>query len=94
MTPLDKVEALFRDLVVSYGEAEDAEIRAASKLLMVALYRLRECTEAQWHGTAMEYMEILRDDPARFERFLQSNRSDYEEDVLVIPARKPGTFNA
>jgi hypothetical protein len=94
MTPLDKVEALYRHLVSSYGEAEDAEVRAATKLLMVALYNLKEHAGVQWHGIVMEYLDILREDPSRFESFMQSNRSDYEEEVLEIPTWKPQRFQA
>jgi hypothetical protein len=89
MTPLDKVEVLYRDLVQSYDGAKDAEIRSASKLLMVALYRLREHEQKQWQGIVKEYSEILELDADRFERFLESNRSNYQEEVLVIPVRKP-----
>ena len=94
MTPLDKVEVLYEDLVRSYGEAEDAQIRAASKLLMVALFNLKRHAGHQWHVLVREYLDILQEDPERFERFLESNRSDYQEDVMAIPVHNPHKFQA
>jgi hypothetical protein len=94
MTPLDKVEVLYQELVRSYGTAKDADIRASSKLLMVALYNLKQHAGNQWHALAMEYLDILQQDPARFERFMQSNRSVYEDQELVIPIHRPGTLEA
>ena len=40
MTPLEKVEALYDELVAHYGAGEDKEIRAAAKLLLVALAKV------------------------------------------------------
>ena len=84
MTPLDQVEALFNDLVCGYGGATDAPVRAATKLLMVALHNLHQHAGADWHGIVQEYLDILRQDPEKFEKFLDVNRSDFDEDVLVI----------
>jgi hypothetical protein len=73
MTPLEKAEALYNELVTHYGEGEDREIRAAAKLLLVALARFKE-----HGGTALaeEYLTLLKSDPDKFERILQSNRSE------------------
>jgi hypothetical protein len=91
---MDKVEVLYEDLVRSYGEANDAQVRAASKLLMVALFNLKRHAGHEWHSLVSEYLGILQDEPERFERFLESNRSDYQEDVLIIPVHNPDKFQA
>ena len=94
MTPLDKVEVLYRDLVLHYEDAEDAEVRAASKLLMAALYNLRQHAGRQWHEVVQEYLEIIQQDPDKFERFMDSNRSEYQDSVLVIPVHdKPERYS-
>lgn len=74
MTPLEKTEALYRELVAGYAEGEDREIRAAAKLLMVALDRLKAHGGPSWQGLVEEYLVMLRKDPERFERMLESNR--------------------
>jgi len=86
MTPLDKVEVLYQHLVQSYDGARDAEVRAASKLLMVALYSLKEHEGKGWRNIVWEYMQILEEDAQRFEQFMNYNRSNYTEDVLVLSA--------
>jgi hypothetical protein len=60
MTPLEKAEALYEELAAHYGEGEDREIRAAAKLLLVAL--------------AEEYLDLLKHDPDKFGRILHGNR--------------------
>ncbi len=85
---MDKVEVLYHDLVHGYGEARDGEVRAASKLLMVALYNLREHGGDQWSEIVEEYLEILKNDASRFEQFMQSNRSHFDDDVMTIPVFK------
>ncbi|NEV64479.1 hypothetical protein [Thiorhodococcus minor] len=74
MTPLEKTEALYRELVAGYGEGEDRELRAAAKLLMVALDRLKAHGGPGWQGMVDEYLIMLRNDPERFDRMLESNR--------------------
>jgi hypothetical protein len=86
MTPLYKVEVLYHHLVQSYEGAKDAEVRAASKLLMVALYNL-QANDDGWYGLVKEYIEIIKEDTARFELFMCHNRSDYKDNVLVLPTR-------
>lgn len=83
MTPLEKVEALCDDLVAHYGEAEDREIRAATKLLLVAVARLKAQDKAGWEELVEEYVALARHDPEKFERVLAGNRSV-----------KPGAFLA
>lgn len=74
MTPLEKTEALYAELVAGYGGGSDRETRAAAKLLMVALAKLKEHAGPGWQSLAEEYIHMLRDDPARFERLLEANR--------------------
>lgn len=74
MTPLEKAEAFFEELVAHYGEGEDREIRAASKLMLVALAKFREHGGVNWMNLADEYINLAKYDPEKFERILQSNR--------------------
>lgn len=76
MTPLEKVEALYNELVNSYHEGDQREIRAASKLLMVALARLKEHGGFGWQGLVEEYVIMLKNDPERFATMLDANRGE------------------
>ncbi len=42
MTPLEKVEAFYVELLEYYGDGDEREIRAAAKLLLVALAKFKE----------------------------------------------------
>lgn len=88
MTPLDKVEILYRDLVHYYAEGSDKEIRAASKLLMVALDALKRHGGPRWREIAEEYMQILAENPQKFEKMLATNRSQFEDKIMVVEVRK------
>lgn len=74
MTPLEKAEALYLELVAGYGGGSDRELRAASKLLMVALIRLKEHGGPGWRELVDDYVTILKNDPERYQRMLESNR--------------------
>ena len=74
MTPLEKVEALFDELVSHYGGAEDREVRAAAKLLLVALDKFKTHGGANWSGLVDEYVQMATQDAQRFERVLHGNR--------------------
>jgi hypothetical protein len=76
MTPLEKVEALYQELVDWYEEGSDREIRAASKLLMVALLKLKEHGGLGWQGMVEDYILILKNNPQRYERMLDANRGE------------------
>ena len=76
MTPLEKAEALYQELVNWYAEGSDREIRAASKLLMVALLKLKEHGGFGWQGMVEDYMLILKNDPERYEKMLDANRGE------------------
>lgn len=75
-TPLERVEDLYGELVAWYGEGADRELRAASKLLMVALLKLKEHGGFGWQGLVENYLLMIRNDPERFERILDANRGE------------------
>jgi len=78
MTPLEKVEACYDELVTHYGDGEDREIRAAAKLLLVALAKFKEHGGARGIALANEYLDLLKREPEKFERIVHSNRSTGE----------------
>ncbi|MFB1488356.1 MULTISPECIES: hypothetical protein [unclassified Thiocapsa] len=75
-TPVEKVEALYEELVDWYGEGSDREIRAASKLLMIALLKLKAHGGFGWQGLVEDYVLMLKNDPARYARILEANRGE------------------
>lgn len=76
MTPLERVETLYQELVHWYGEGTDREVRAASKLLMVALLKLKEHGGFGWQGLVEDYLLMLRNDPDRYLAMLEANRGE------------------
>jgi hypothetical protein len=76
MTPIEKVETLYDDLVTWYGEGQDRETRAAAKLLMIALLKLKEHGGFGWQGLVEDYVLMLKNDPERFQRVLDANRGE------------------
>lgn len=76
MSPLEKVEALYLELVAGYGEGEERELRAASKLLMIALLKLKEHGGFGWRGLVEEYALMLANDPERYRAMLEANRGE------------------
>jgi hypothetical protein len=78
-TPLEKVEALYQELVGCYGEGRDREIRAASKLLMVALLQLEKHGGPGWQGLVEDYLLMLKNDPLRYQRMLDANRGEQKK---------------
>lgn len=81
MSPLEKVEALYEELVHGYGEGKDREVRAASKLLMVALLKLQEHGGFGWQGVIEEYLLMLKNDPDRYQRMLEANRGKGKQET-------------
>ncbi|MEY6431536.1 hypothetical protein ABC977_03835 [Thioalkalicoccus limnaeus] len=75
-TPLERVEALYRELVAWYGEGSEREIRAASKLLVVALFELKTHGGPGWRTLVDDLIQTLERDPARFERMLEAHRGE------------------
>ncbi|HUL12222.1 MAG TPA: hypothetical protein VLU73_08650 [Methylococcaceae bacterium] len=78
MTPLEKVEACYDELVAHYGEGEDREIRAAAKLLLVALAKFKEHGGPRGIALVDEYVNLFKYEPEKFESILLSNRSTGE----------------
>jgi hypothetical protein len=77
MTPLEKVEALYQELVDWYGDAATKrEVRAALKLLMVALSELKKHDRFGWRGLVEDYLLMLENDPERYQRMLDANRGE------------------
>lgn len=76
MTPMERVEELYHALVEHYGDGEEREVRAAAKLLLVALDRLRRHGGPGWGDLVDEYVAAAKHDPDRFARMLLSNRGD------------------
>ena len=72
-SPTDRVEALFNELVEHYGDGDERELRAAAKLLLVALWRFRAHGGRRWETLLEEYVDILKRDPERCERMLAAN---------------------
>ncbi len=75
-TPLEKAENLYKELVEWYGEADDKEIRAAAKLLIVALQQLSIHSGTHSHPLIMEYVNILKYEPEKFQKIIESNRGE------------------
>ena len=76
LTPLEKIESLYAEIVEWYGEADKKEQRAAAKLLMVGLDKFAIYEGDDWYQLVMEYIDILKNDPDRFQKILQSNRGE------------------
>lgn len=88
MTPLERAEALYGELVAHYCGAPDAEMRAAAKLLLVAIAELKRHGGADFRRIVYEYVALAERDPERFERILRASRSDAgaqppDDDVLL-----------
>lgn len=76
MTPLERTEALYEQLVAWYEDGNEKEVRAASKLLMVALNKLHEHAGHDWEALVKRYVDILANDPVHFRRMLDSQRGE------------------
>lgn len=82
-TPLERVESLYLDLVAHYGDGDKRELRAAAKILLVALAKFREHGGPDWQPLLDEYVDALKHDPVRFERMLDSNRATSSDEMLA-----------
>ncbi|WP_439503573.1 hypothetical protein [Methylophaga sp.] len=78
-TPLEKIEALYSELTGWYGEAEQKELRVAAKLLMVSLEKFSIYGGSEWQELVNEYVDILKNDPEKFQKILRSNRGELKE---------------
>jgi hypothetical protein len=85
LTPLERVEALYQSLVAHYHDAPDAELRAAAKLLLVALAGFKRHGGPVWPQLVNDFVEIARHDPERFERILRASRA-VTDDAAPGPA--------
>jgi hypothetical protein len=74
LTPLQKTD---------YEQGSDKELRAAAKLLMVALEKFREFGGSDWQELVNEYIDILAADPERFRRMLDIQRGKSQPDPSV-----------
>jgi hypothetical protein len=83
LTPVERVEALYLELVEHYGDGDQRELRAAAKMLLVALARFREHGGPNWPVLLDEYVDILKHDPQRFQRMLESNRASTPDELLA-----------
>lgn len=79
LTPLEKVEFLYAEMVQWYGDADKKELRAAAKLLIVALDKFESFGGHAWQHLVYEYIEILKNDPDRFQKIIESNRGELKE---------------
>ena len=76
MTPLEKTEAFNDELVTHYGEAKDREIRAAAKLMLVALAKFKNPLRPRGIDLADRMSKPAQtQESEKFERIMQTNRS-------------------
>lgn len=71
LSPTERVDALFLDLCRHYEGGDDKEVRAAAKLLLVALARLREHGGVNWDVTLDAYVKIAKKQPEKLASILQ-----------------------
>ncbi|MGB5835119.1 MAG: hypothetical protein WBG92_24475 [Thiohalocapsa sp.] len=82
-TPMERVEHLYADLVAHYGDGDQRELRAAAKILLVALGKFREHGGGHWQSLLDEYVDALKHDPHKFERMLESNRATSSDELVA-----------
>lgn len=78
MTPQEKIEALYEELLEHYESGEDREIRAAAKLLLVALDKFRLYGGANWKFLLDEYITLVKEEPDKFEKILKGQRASID----------------
>lgn len=69
-SPTERVDALYLDLCRHYEGDKNKEVRAAAKLLLVALVRLREHGGENWDLTLDAYVDIAKRRPDKLARIL------------------------
>jgi hypothetical protein len=74
MTPLEKIELLYDELVAHYDSGQDREIRAAAKLLLVALDKFRQHGGTHWTTLLDEYVNMAKENPEKFTKTIESQR--------------------
>jgi hypothetical protein len=75
MTPLEEVEALYEGLLLHYGDGKDREIRAAAKLLLVAIDRMQRHAGPGWRALIDEYLDLASREPEKFALMVEKNRT-------------------
>lgn len=75
LSPTERVDALYLDLCRHYEGGADKELRAAAKLLLVALARLREHGGDNWDVTLDAYVKIAKNRPDKLAAILQQGNS-------------------
>lgn len=78
-TPLEKIEALYEELLDWYGEADSKQLRVAAKFLLLALEKFSIHGGNNWHELVTEYIDILRKDPEKFQKIIEANRGELKE---------------
>jgi hypothetical protein len=56
------------------GDAEDREIRAAAKFLLVALESFRRHGGPSWRRLVEEYLTLVDENPEKFDRIIKCQR--------------------
>lgn len=74
--PLIKVEALYNELLAHYGSGKDREIRAAAKLLLVALDKFRQFGGQHWMSLINEYVSLISENPEKFDLMMKCQRGE------------------
>nr|WP_320049770.1 hypothetical protein [uncultured Desulfuromonas sp.] len=74
-TPMEQVEQLCEELRAHYERGDESQLRIAAKLMLVALNQFQQWGGPDWKNLVTEYVDIALNDPEKFERILQSNRS-------------------
>lgn len=74
-SPLERVEYCHAELVAHYANGEEPELRAAAKLLLVALDKFRCYGGHNWDQRVEEYLIMARDEPDKLDAILAGNRS-------------------
>jgi hypothetical protein len=82
-SPTDRVDALYRELVAHYGNGDDRELRAAAKMLLVALAKFRAHGGVRWASLLDEYVDIAKHDPERLQRLLEANSGSSPDELLA-----------
>ena len=72
--PLQKVDRFYAELVSHYGDAHDREIRAAAKLLLVALESFQRHGGPGWRRLVHEYLTLMDENPEKFDRVIKCQR--------------------
>jgi hypothetical protein len=72
------VEAFYDELLAHYGPGKDREVRAAAKLLLVALDKFRQHGGQNWMSLVSEYITMIREHPDKFDLMMKCQRGQSE----------------